>query len=249
VLHYRLLLPGTVRRAALLHCTSHWTRAALCALFPGAAAKARVVHPAVDELFRPPPADAVRRFLEACGFEEPPFLFVGNPEPKKNVLGLLEAFSLLRQRHGSRRKLLMVGGEGWGVRRLQEAMGRLGLGEHVVRLGYVRREELPLVYGSALALVFPSHVEGFGLPPIEAMACGTPVITSGAAGLAESVGTAAVVVKDASARGLAEAMHRLEVSPQERRRLARAGLRRAASFRWHLVVGQMRRLYREAAGR
>ncbi len=249
VLHYRLMMPAAIERAAVLHCTSHWTRGILCALFPWAAERARVVPPAVDDVFEPQDPQAVERFLRSRGLQERPFLFVGNVEPKKNVVALLEAVALLREEYGSRRKLLMVGSETWGWDRPREKVRELGLQDRLVRLGYVPREELPLIYASALALVYPSVVEGFGLPPLEAMACGTPVITSGAGGLAESVGAAAFLVREPRPDFLAEAMYQIESSEDCRRRLAEAGLLRARSFRWDKAARQLLELYGEAAGK
>jgi len=247
VIHFRFAVPSTVKRARIIHCTSHWTRASLCLCFGSAAERARVVHPAVDDLFRPPEADDVRAYLEGHGLEQAPFLFVGNPEPKKNVPLLLEAFAMLKSKHGSERKLLLAGGEGWRRLHVGDRIRRLGLQGEVVRLGYVPREELPLLYGSALALVFPSVVEGFGLPPLEAMACGTPVITSGRAGLDESVGAAALKLREPNSERLTELMHELERDASLRARLRTAGLRRAAQFRWRRLAPQMVELYRQAA--
>ena len=249
VLHFRMMLPATVQRAALLHCTSHWTRGVLSDKFPAAAGRARVIHPVADDLFVPPDPCAAKDFRRARGLREAPFLFVGNVEPKKNIPLLLEAVADLKRRHGLRRKLLMVGGDGWGVPDLRGTIARLGLAQDVVRWGYVPREELPLIYAGALALVFPSDVEGFGLPPLEAMACGTPVITSGKAGLAESVGGAALVVSELTPGGLAEAMRSMDDSEDLRRLHTEAGLRRASAFRWDGAARQFVALYREAAGR
>jgi len=245
VLHYRLMLPAAVRGAALLHCTSHWTRAVLCTRFPSAVSRARVVHPAVDDIFRPLDPGELERFRRERGLAQPPFLFVGGSEPKKNVPALLAALAVLGRRYGSERKLLMVGGSGWRAAETEAMIANLGLAGRVLRWGYVRRGELPLIYGCALALVFPSVVEGFGLPPLEAMACGTPVVTTGAGGLAESVGASALLVRDPQPDALARAMHRLETSETLRARLVQAGLRRAGSFRWDAAAKQLLALYRE----
>ncbi len=246
VLHYRLMLPVTLRRAALIHCTSHWTRRALCALLRGAAPRARVVHPAVDEIFRPPDGAAVGSFLRERGLDKPPFLFVGNVEPKKNLPLLLEAAAQLKAQGKLRRKIALVGSEGWPGVRLGARIAELGLEGDVVRWGYLPRERLPLVYASALALVFPSEVEGFGIPPLEAMACGTPVITTGRGGLAESVGGAALTVPKLEAGALAEAMLELEGSQELQSRLRQAGLRRARLFDWDEAAGRIVEIYREA---
>jgi glycosyltransferase involved in cell wall biosynthesis len=246
-LHFRLRMPETVWKAARIHCTSHWTRSKLCGRFPESAGCARVIHPGVDDLFRPVPPKQVERYRRRRGLPRDPFLFVGNPEPKKNLRMLLHAFMLLKHRYDCRRKLMLVGGKGWGSLDIDDLIERLGLGGEVIRPGYVPREELPMIYANALEMIFPSEVEGFGLPPLEAMACGTPVVTTGAAGLSESVGAAALLTEKTDPTNLAEAMHRLERRGDLRRKYRRAGLRRAKMFRWDKLVGQFLEIYREAA--
>ena len=246
-LHFRVRMPHSVRQAARIHCTSHWTRSCLCSQFPAAGPRARVVHPGVDEMFRPLPPREVERYRREHAFPRAPFLFVGNPEPKKNIEMLLHAFMLLRHRYDCERQLMLVGGEGWASMHVDDLIDRLGIVPHVTRTGYVPRGELPFLYANSLALVFPSVIEGFGLPPLEAMACGIPVITTAAGGLPESVGGAAVRLNEADATTLADSMHRLEQSPELRLEHVRAGLRRARMFRWEKLADQYVRIYREAA--
>jgi glycosyltransferase involved in cell wall biosynthesis len=246
-LHFRLRLPETIWGARRIHCTSHWTRSKLCARFPLVRARARVIHPGVDDVFRPIPPRDVEQYRSRRGWPRDPFLFVGNPEPKKNLRMLLHAFMLLKHHYQCHRKLMMVGGEGWGSVDIDELVQRLGLGGEVIRTGYVPREELPLIYANAVALVFPSEVEGFGLPPLEAMACGTPVVTTGAGGLSESVGAAALRPQRTDAMALAETMHQMDKRGEIRRKYRRAGLRRAGMFHWDNLVGQFLEIYREAA--
>jgi glycosyltransferase involved in cell wall biosynthesis len=246
LIHYRMMLPQTLRHATLVHCTSHWTRGVFGVLFQELLGKARVIQPGVDDIFVPPAAAAVERFRREHGLAEPPFLFVGSVEPKKNLRCLLDAFTLVQRLHGSPRKLLLVGGSGWKSVGLDRMIRRLGIADSVVRLGYVPREELPVIYGSSLALVFPSAIEGFGLPPLEAMACGTPVVSSDRGGLAESVGAAALVVKHDDPASIADAMHKLEESAELCRKHATAGIRRAAVFRWDRAARQFVDLYGEA---
>ena len=248
ILHYRLVMPSSVRRAARIHCTSHWNRMALCAVFPDVLDRVRVVHPAVDEVFHPAAPEAVEQFRRDRGLDAAPFLFVGNVEPKKNVSSLLEAVAIAKRRGILKRKLVLVGPKGWPGVALEGKIARLGLKEDVVRWGYVPREELPLVYGCGRALIFPSRVEGFGLPPLEAMACGTPVVATERGGLAESVGGAALLVENGTPTELAEAIARLEASDELCRALSEVGLRRARQFRWDRAARQMLEVYREAAG-
>jgi glycosyltransferase involved in cell wall biosynthesis len=245
--HYRLMLGPSIRRAAVIHCTSEWTRQALRREFGDAADRAYVVHPCADDIFRPArggedAGDACARY----GLREPPFLFVGRAEPKKGLGVLLEALALLRDRGRLRRKLLLVGPPGWRGRALRRLEGDLELGGHVIRAGYVPRDALPAVYRSALALVFPSLAEGFGLPPLEAMACGTPVIATHAGGLRESVGEAGLVVPPGDPKALADAMERLESSPDLQADLRSAGLARAGGFRWAEAVPRIVKLYEAA---
>ncbi|KPK65371.1 MAG: hypothetical protein AMK73_03160, partial [Planctomycetes bacterium SM23_32] len=150
-LHYRLTIPPGLRRATVIHCTSQWVRQTLERQFPSEAGRARVVHPGVDGLFRP---DAEPAALDSLGLDAPPFLFVGKLEPKKDVATLLDAYELLRRRFGTDRRLLLVGGAGWGTRRVTARLRSGELAAHVVRAGYVPRGALPGIYRAALVLVF-----------------------------------------------------------------------------------------------
>lgn len=246
-LHYRFAMPVSIQHATRIHCTSHWTRQSLFSSFPKNSEKARVIPPGVDDIFQAPdPADAEAYRIEK-GLPENPFLFVGNIEPKKNISGLLRAFALLRHQHGSDRKLVMVGAHrGWGVD-FKEEIERLHLGDEVITTGYVQRSELPLLYGMAFALVLPSAIEGFGIPPLEAMACGTPVVTSGMGGLSESVGGAGIIVQDRRPASLADSLHRIEERERLREKYSTVGKQRAERFRWDKIVSQFPPLYRETA--
>lgn len=248
VLHFRLAMPPSIRRATLIHCTSDWTRRMLAERFPQAAPKAHVIHPGVDDIFRPRGDDAGAAALFArLGLAAPPFLFVGSAEPKKNVPLLLTAYAELKRRFGTARGLLMVGRRGWAVRPVLRCIAALRLRRDVARAGYVDRDQLPAIYRSSLALVFPSLCEGFGLPPVEAMACGIPVICTGGSGLAESADGAARIVPCDDPSALAEAMHEVEESADLRARLREAGLRHAAGFRWEDKAREFVRLYELAA--
>ncbi len=248
VLHYGLMLPPSIRRSTVIHCTSHWTQQALVERFPAAAERAAVIHPGVDDIFQPEKDGREDAVLDRFGCAEAPFLFLGNVEPKKNVAGLFRAYALLRRRHGTDRKLLLAGRRGWRSRDVPALIGELGLSDSVVRAGYLPRGELPVLYRACLALVFPSTVEGFGLPPLEAMACGTPVVCSEGSGLSESVGDAALTVPVGDVEALADAMHRIEESGGVRADLSRRGLARAAGFRWSDRARQFLRLYEQALG-
>ena len=246
--HYRLALPASIRRATVVHCTSHWTRKRLLERFPGARERAHVIHPGIDGIFRPQPTAATARFMEEHGLSEAPWLSAGRPEPKKNLDLLLEALAALKGRRQLRRKLVMVGGRHWWGHDVMARVRLLGLAEDVVHLGYVARAQMPVIYAAAFALVFPSRAEGFGLPPLEAMACGTAVLSSGKAGLAESAAEAALRVSVDDPADLAQKMHTLESIPSLREEMRRAGLQRAAAFRWSDAARRFLELYYAAVG-
>ncbi len=247
-IHFRLRLPGSIRRAARIHCTSHWTRDCLRDQFPSVQSRACVVHPAVDDIFRPLAERVYDEYREEHRLPEKPFLFVGNPEPKKNLSCVLRAFSRLQTQGEGGEHLILVGGKGWVTTRVDRMIREFGLEGAVTRTGYVTRKNLPFLYGMSRALVFPSVAEGFGLPPLESMACGTPVISTRAGGLAESVGDAGLIVDPSGVKQLADAMKHLSESSGRRAELSRAGLHRAQKFRWDRLIDDILRMYAEAAG-
>jgi glycosyltransferase involved in cell wall biosynthesis len=176
----------------------------------------------------------------------PYFLFVGTVEPRKNLETLLDAWRILKGREGARwtHRLLVVGRHGWRCTPAEEQARARGVEAGVTVLDYVRDDELPGLYGSAEALVFPSRYEGFGLPPLEAMACGTPVIASTAPAIPEVVGDAALLCDPDDAAGFAEAMRRVRDDPALRADLSMRGRARAAQFTWERTAAETLALYR-----
>ncbi len=196
----------------------------------------------VDDIFRPIPASEVAAFREARGLPARYILFVGTLEPRKNVVRLLEAYALLK-RQGISHKLVVAGGKGWMYEPIFEAVERLGLGSDVLFPGFVPRQELPLWYNGADVFVYPSLYEGFGLGPLEAMACGTPVVVSDRASLPEVVGGAGLTVSPDDAPALAEAMGAILSDAALATRLRERGLRRAGEFTWERTAQATVRAY------
>ena len=160
------------------------------------------------------------------------FLFLGALEPRKNVPTLVRALGQLWASGDARARLVIAGAEGWRNEEVRREVHRLGLEDAVRFVGYVAPQDLSALYGAATAFVYPSLFEGFGLPPLEAMACGTPVVTSNISSLPEVVGDAALLINPRSASDLAAALRRLLDDDELRLRLRAAGPRRAALFSW-----------------
>jgi glycosyltransferase involved in cell wall biosynthesis len=184
------------------------------------------------------------------GLDLPPnyLLFVGTIEPRKNLTTLFKAFSLLPQETRRAFPLLLAGHRGWRTDEIYEAAQPLQREGTVKFLGGVDDALLPRLYAGATIFVFLSLDEGFGLPPLEAMACGTPVIISDAEALVEVSGPAAVVVPRTDVEALEAAMTRLLGDPEERRRMGEAGRRHAAQFTWERAAAQTIEVYRRVTG-
>jgi glycosyltransferase involved in cell wall biosynthesis len=206
-----------------------------------------VVHPAAHARFRPQEPAAVEAVLARHGLARPYLLSVGVLEPRKNVAGLLAAFARLPAELTL--TLVVAGPTGWLAEDPRRLVADSGRGERVRLLGEVPAEDLPALYAGAELLVYPSLYEGFGLPVLEAMSCGTPVVASNVPALAEVAGAAAILVEpdpEAIAAGIAAALR----DPARRAELAAAGLARAAEFSWQRTAAATLELYRStAAGR
>jgi glycosyltransferase involved in cell wall biosynthesis len=243
-LHYRWRMPRSARAAARvivpLECVADEVESCLRVDRD----KIRVVPLGVDASLSPPHEDEVEATRVQLGLERPYILFVGNLEPKKNLPALLRAFAQLVDA-GVPHDLVLAGTPGWKCRDVLRLPEELGVAERVRMLGYVDGAHLRGLYGAADVFAFPSLVEGFGLPPLEAMACGTPVVTSDIPALRETAGDAAERVAPTDVEGLADALRRVLEDSDLRSHLREAGLRRAAEFTWPNTAEATRAVYRE----
>jgi glycosyltransferase involved in cell wall biosynthesis len=207
--------------------------------------KITVVHLAADPSFRPLP-DATAAQVAAQYQLDPGFLlFVGTLEPRKNVPALLLAYQMLLNRRVIEAPLVLVGGKGWLYEEIFDRVEALGLDHHVRFLHGVPDVDLPGLYSAASALAMPSFYEGFGLPALEAMSCGTPVVVADRASLPEVVGDAGLLVDPESPEDLAKALERVLTKQGERERMRKAGLERAAAFSWERVARETQAVYEE----
>jgi glycosyltransferase involved in cell wall biosynthesis len=175
----------------------------------------------------------------------PFFLFVGTLQPRKNLENLLAAFGKAVIQHHLPHELLLAGGDGWLTGDLVAAAGRFGIADRVRFLGKVPHEDLPGLYANATALVYPSWYEGFGLPPLEAMACGTPVITGNSTSLPEVIDNAGILIDPSDVSGLAKAMTQMATNTDLHRRLAELGPKQANKFCWDECARRTYQVYEQ----
>jgi glycosyltransferase involved in cell wall biosynthesis len=199
--------------------------------------------------FRPVPLEQTIETRRRLGIEDEFILFVGTIEPRKNLLTLVRAFEEILRHTALRPQLVIVGREGWLNSDLHSFIERSGIRERLLLTGYVPEADLAALYSSCRVCVYPSLYEGFGLPPLEAMACGAPVITSNIPTIVETVEASARLVAPTDTRALASAIIELLGDEAERRHLSSAGLQRAAQFSWERTARQTMDVYREALER
>jgi len=209
--------------------------------------KVTVIYPGVSSTCHPMPAAEAAEVGRRHGLPASYLLYLGSVEKRKNVHGLLRAYALLRQR-GESRPLVVAGIQRSNASGLPRLVQELDLQGHVLFAGYVPDADLPAVYSGADLFVFPSLYEGFGLPPLEAMACGTPVVCSDAGSLPEVVGDAAVMVDPKDTEALAEAMYRVLADRELREELRQKGLARARQFTWEKAARETVAVYRKVLG-
>jgi glycosyltransferase involved in cell wall biosynthesis len=244
----RPLVSVAIRVADEIVTVSHSARGDLLRLHGVAPERVSVMHEAAGPGFEPI-TDVPRktRIRARYGLPERFVLYVGAIEPRKNLSRLMNAFAAARA-HGMTHELVCVGPYGWSSRGLYDHIDALGLRRIVHFTGYVPVEDLPVIYNLAELFVFPSLYEGFGLPVVEAMACGTPVITANTSSLDEIARGAAETIEPRDAEALTDALVRVAENEDLRRDLARRGLARAAQFSWSRTAQAMLALYNRAAG-
>jgi len=210
------------------------------------AERVQVVYPGVEEVFQPIRDPAVVAALRRRHhLPEHIILFVGTLEPRKNVERLVRAYARLRGMGITEHRLVLAGGTGWRYQGVYRVIEELGLQGDVLLPGYIPSAELPLWYAAADLFVYPSLYEGFGLPVLEALACGVPTIASTTSSLPEVAGDAAVLVDPRDEEGLALAMARVLQDEAFRDQLRHRGLRQAARFPLQAMIRETVGIYEE----
>ena len=235
------LVGEAIRRGAHIHTVSSFVAAEAAHYLPIPVERIHAIANGVT----PPAAGSPQRGRAMTG-GHPYLLAVGTIEPRKDHPTLLHAFANLRSAHPDLR-LVVAGGDGWGVEAYDRALVETGVGDAVIRLGYVGDGAKADLIAGAEVFVYPSLYEGFGLPPLEAAAVGTPVVTTAVGAIPEVMGDAALLVPAGETDALAAAIERALTDEAERSRLVTAGRARADAFTWDRSIESMVELYRVIA--
>jgi alpha-1,3-rhamnosyl/mannosyltransferase len=237
--------PGALERSSAIITVCEFVKDELVEVFGVSPAKVYPVLNGVSPLFRPVPIAECHEILAGNGLDFGRyFLSVGTFEPRKNIPTIIDAFSMLRPEIQERYPLALAGMRGWLTGGIEAKMRPLVEKGAVRVLGYVPDQHLPALYSGAAAFLFPSLYEGFGLPPLEAMACGTPVIVSNGSSLPEVVGDAGVSFDPRDAEGIAGAMRGILDDAAWRESLSARGIERAAGFSWKRTADETIKVYR-----
>ena len=228
VCYHRHMLPSVLNQADAIITISECSKRDILRLYGISEEKIHVIYHGVSDHFSTAP-DARSDFVQ--GLPEHYILNIGTLEARKNLPRLLEAYAIARNK-GLTHKLLIGGAKGWRLSNLAGIVAKHKLEQDAVFLGYVEDTDLPALYGRAEFFVYPSIYEGFGMPILEAMACGTPVITSNVSSMPEVAGDAALLVDPLDVDEIAAKMLELAGSTELRGRLREAGLARAGRFTW-----------------
>lgn len=238
----------SVRKARRVIAVSEQTAADIRSQFGIDSRRVEVVYNGVSERFRPLPDEDVSAFRQRMALPPRFLLYVGTLEPRKNLPHLLRAYADWQAASvaGRETALVLAGAKGWYYQEIFRLVAELALKEHVYFPGFLPEDDLPLWYNAADGFVYPSLFEGFGLPVVEAMACGVPVICSDTPSLQEVAANAALVVPAQDRRALQDALARLFTEPGLAAELRRHGLLRARQFSWERAAIETINVYETA---
>lgn len=245
--YQRMLTRLSVRRAEQVIAVSQSTADDLAELYGVPREAIRVIPNGVDDDYQPQGAEADQAFRLEQDLPEHFLLFVGTLQPRKNLGGLIHALALIKTEFDW--PLVVIGGRGWLESDLARLVRRYDLGERVRFVGYVPSSELPRWYSAASVFVLPSYYEGFGLPALEAMACGTPVVVADRSSLPEVVVDAGELVNPVMPRLIAAGILRLVGDRALREQLADRGRDRAKEFSWTRTARETLGVFRQVAAR
>jgi glycosyltransferase involved in cell wall biosynthesis len=249
-LYRRWNVPRVVPHCARVLTVSAFEQARIEQRLPGPAGQVEVVYNSAGEQFRRI-ADPAALAAAKARYNLPDrfIFFLANTDPKKNLRGVLQALALLKKQGQLAFTLVMLDYQETALLALLGELNAPDLRAHIRLCGYVPNQELPLIYNLAEIFLYPSLRESFGIPILEAMACGTPVITSNTSSMPEVAGDAALLIDPFRPETIADAILRLQNDPAERARLVAQGLERVQRFSWRETARQVRSVYEQVAAR
>lgn len=248
-LYFGKWMPFSYRFSDHIIAVSEYTKQDLIKLLGFDAKKITVIPLAADERYQPLKDEGeIKKIKAKFNLKDQVILHVGTLNPRKNLEFLVRCFALVKERLNESIQLVITGKKGWYYDDLFKLVAELRLDDDVIFTGYVTDEEKVALYSAAHLLAFPSRYEGFGLPPLEAMQCGTPVIASNTSSIPEVVGNAGILLSPDDKNGWVIAMERLLTDSAERGRLARLGFSQAAKFSWERTAKETRKVYEKVIG-
>ncbi len=245
-LRANFLLGKGIKNAVKIISVSETTKKDIIKFFKIEPEKISVIYSGVDKCYRPiKEKDKVNAVLKKYGIDDSYILYVGKLQARKNTKRLIDSFQIMKKKMGISQKLLLVGRKMWESQGVTDDIKNLGLQNDVIELGHIDYADLPHIYNGADLFVFPSLFEGFGLPPLEAMACGIPVVTSNVTSLPEVVGNAAITADPYKIEDIAEKCALAINDKTVRESLIEKGLARASLFTWENTARKTLEVYNE----
>jgi len=246
-LHHRLffnaIIKFSIERSKTVITVSQYVRQDIINRYDISPEKICAIHIGVDHQFANFSSSNIEIFKIRKGLSEPFILFLGTIEIRKNIEGLLKSYARWYKREKKIPVLVIGGGMGWQHQKIVQLVEKFGLENMVVFTGYIPQEELPYWYNAATFFVLPSLFEGFGIPILESMACGTPVITSNVTSMPEVAGDAAILVDPTNIEMLAHAMQLVANNPDLRQAMREKGFQQAAKFSWQKTAQETVAIY------
>jgi len=236
----RLTLPQALKKGAYVTTVSQNTKKDLTRIFKTKSENIEVIPCAASEVFRPFSSEAIQKFRQEKKLPKKYILAVGTLEPRKNMITLIKCMNQIP----AGVSLYIIGGKGWQYEKIFDEVRKNNLKDRVKFLGYVEENELPLYYNAATCFVFPSLYEGFGIPPLEAMQCGCPVVCSNTSSLPEVVGESALLVDPQSEEAMAEAIRSILSDEKLAGDLREKGLTQAKKFSWEKSAESLREMFK-----
>jgi len=243
----KLVIPKVIRKSRKIITVSHFEKNRIGEFF-GMKGDTRLtaVYNGVSEHFKPVTSESeLKRVKEKYHLPDHFFFFLGNTDPKKNTKGTLKAFSDFLKQSNTNYKLVMLDYDRSELEKMVDEIGDKNLIDNIVLTGYVVNTDLPAIYCQCKVFLYPSLRESFGIPMLEAMACGVPVITSNTSSMPEVAGSAAYIIDPFKPEEITSAMIILEKNQEQRKKLIEAGFKQAAKFSWKAMAQSVLKIYKE----